>query len=79
METVPIDRDTKIVLLNVLKNNYFGQPELERLIDIQAKNLNEAGKAELLKSLALRWGTHEPIVIEIIDSREKVEKRDSEY
>ncbi|KAA6319918.1 hypothetical protein EZS27_030245 [termite gut metagenome] len=54
-ENKPIDRETKIMLLQALKNGYFTQADLNLLSE-------KVG--------------FEPLVIEIIDSRDKVESNE---
>jgi hypothetical protein len=73
MNKIEINRETKIVLLNALKNGYFELSDLENLTAYLYKNLTDEELNSRIKELSRKLGI-EPLTIEIIDSREQVKK-----
>ncbi|GHV56584.1 hypothetical protein FACS1894182_03430 [Bacteroidia bacterium] len=71
MNKIEINRETKIVLLNALKNGYFELPDLENITAHLYKNLTDEELNNRIKELSRKLGI-EPLTIEVIDRREQV-------
>ena len=71
---IEINRELKIKMLQALKNSYWDSEELESFIVCLYKSLPNEELSSKIKELSKKLGVLEPIIIEIIDSREQVEK-----
>ncbi|MDR0603598.1 MAG: hypothetical protein LBG80_04755 [Bacteroidales bacterium] len=76
MNKIEIKRDGKIMMLKALKNGYFEPTELENLICYLYSDLSEENKTTQIRELSRKLGVGEPLIIEIIDKREQVQKKD---
>ena len=77
MSKFRIDRETKIVLLNALKNGYFEASDLENLIIHLYSGLPKEELNEWISVLAKKLDVLEPIIVEVIDRREQVEETEN--
>ena len=71
---IPINRNTKLVLLKTLKNGYIEDDTLNELVQYLYSELSDEELDKRINELSRKLGVPPPITIEVIDKREQVIK-----